>query len=687
MSLSFLVPAFLAGLAALAIPILVHLSRKETRSSVSFPSLMFVRRVPHPSTSRRAIHRWPLLLLRLLGLALLVLAFARPFVDREGADLLPDASGGRDVVVLLDRSYSMGLGDRWTRAVAAAEEAVAEVGRGDRGTVILFDSRAQAAGPTTMESAELAASLRGLEPGPRTTRYAPALRYAQRILSSSPMPRREVVLISDFQRAGWDADASEVRSISLPQGTTLRPVNVAEGEEAGNVTVAALSVDRSETEGRERATLTARIVRSGSETGAAEVPVVLEIDGRPVETRNVALGDTRSTTVSFAPVTLPVGETLRGRIRLPEDALAADNDFHFVVDADQRIGALVVEGPGTPPQASFYLERALQLAQSPAFRLQRRNVGQLTAADLESHPVLIFNRTPLPDGEVGRRIRERVEGGAGLVLVAGDNSLGEWEGVLPELGRTVDRSAQGGTALGFVDLGHPVFESFSSPRSGDFTAARVFRYRPIGEGPRALARFGDGGVALAEVSAGEGRVLIWSSSLDSGWNDLVLQPVFLPFVHQLARYAAGYAPAPLWRLVGEPFDPGAVDPQAEPYTLAISPAGERLEVDGSRPLTLEEPGFYELRDQRTGDRGTVVAVNMDPGEAAVEPFDPAELVAAVVPREGQLAAAGSTVPLTTAERERQQNAWWYLLVIAFLLLTAETVMSNRYYRAATPLKG
>src|SRR5690606_40883164 len=98
-----LVPAFLAGLLALAIPVLIHLTRKETKNSVAFPSLMFIRRVPHKSKSRRTIHRWPLLLLRLAALALVVFAFSRPFVDRQGAGILPASTGGRAVVVLLDR--------------------------------------------------------------------------------------------------------------------------------------------------------------------------------------------------------------------------------------------------------------------------------------------------------------------------------------------------------------------------------------------------------------------------------------------------------------------------------------------------------------------------------------------------------------------------------------------------------
>jgi hypothetical protein len=684
MSLSFLVPAFLAGLLALAVPVLIHLTRKETRNSVSFPSLMFIRRVPHKSKSRRTIHRWPLLLLRLAALALLVLAFARPFLDREGADALPVSAGGREVVVLLDRSYSMGFGDRWERAVEAAEEAVDGVGANDRGTLLLFDSRAEAASPTTMDRNELRTSLSGVEPGPRPTRYAPALRYAQRLLASSPLPRREVVLISDFQRSGWDADAAEAGSIRMPAGTAIQPVDVAGGE-GTNVTVASLSVDRSVTEGRERATLTARLV-SNVDTIGGTLPVVLEVDGRPVETVQATIAG-RSGTVTFDPLTLPAEAEIRGRLLLPEDALEVDNTFNFVLAADQRIGAMIVEGPGTPPDASFYLQRALQLGQAPGFRVELRNVGQLTADDLDDHGVLIFNQTALPGGEIGRRLRARVEGGSGIVFVAGDNPLGEWEGVLPGLGRTVDRSAEGGTTLGFVDMGHPVFEPFSAPRSGDFTAARVFQYRPLSDGARVLARFGDGGIALTEQPVGKGRVLVWSSTLDSRWNDLALQPVFLPFVHQLARYAAGYSPSAAWQVVGDPFDPGATDPYAAPYTLALTPGGERLPMDDSRPLALEEPGFYELRDQRTGDRGALVAVNVDPSEAALESFDPVELVSAVSASNEAGARAEEAVPLTLQERERQQSAWWYLLLLAFLILAAETVMSNRFYRAATPTRG
>src|SRR5918993_3223253 len=107
--MSFLAPLFFVGLAALAIPVVIHLIQRERKHVVAFPSLMFVRRIPYQSVKRRRIRHWSLLLLRLAALALIVAAFARPFL--RGTTLAASAEGARDVVVLLDRSYSMGHGD------------------------------------------------------------------------------------------------------------------------------------------------------------------------------------------------------------------------------------------------------------------------------------------------------------------------------------------------------------------------------------------------------------------------------------------------------------------------------------------------------------------------------------------------------------------------------------------------
>ena len=110
--MSFLAPLFFVALAGLAIPVLLHLTQREKKQIVHFPSLMFVRRIPYQSVRRRKIQNWLLLFVRLAALALIILAFARPLHPAPTMPA-PIGAGAREVVVLLDTSYSMGYGDRW----------------------------------------------------------------------------------------------------------------------------------------------------------------------------------------------------------------------------------------------------------------------------------------------------------------------------------------------------------------------------------------------------------------------------------------------------------------------------------------------------------------------------------------------------------------------------------------------
>jgi hypothetical protein len=141
--MNFLAPAFLAGLAAIAVPVLIHLIHRERRVVVPFPSLMFLQRIPYRSVRRQKLRHLLLLLLRCAALALLVAAFSRPFFARRQNAIA--TSGARQVVILLDHSASMGYGDRWTKARDAAKKVARGLGGGDRATLVLFAGDASVA--------------------------------------------------------------------------------------------------------------------------------------------------------------------------------------------------------------------------------------------------------------------------------------------------------------------------------------------------------------------------------------------------------------------------------------------------------------------------------------------------------------------------------------------------------------
>lgn len=663
MGFGFLVPFFLAGLAALAIPVVIHLTRRQNRPPVPFPSLMFLQRQPEPTTRRRQVRNWPLLLLRCLALALLAAAFARPFLAGDPADLSASETGRRDVVVLLDRSGSMAYQGQWARASAAVRGVLDRLGPEDRATLVLFDTESAAATPATGDRGLLDAALANARPGARATRYVPALRHAERLLAGSGYPRREVVLVSDFQRAGWEREAGEIASVRLPHGTVLTPVPVGDGTPR-NAALASAVLRRTREAGRERASVAARL-----QGVATPVPVTLEIDGRPVATRTATPDDGGGATVEFDALTLPTRRAARGTLRIPADALPVDDRFDFTLAPDPRRPVLLATGSGR----SVYLQRALAIGDDPGFAVEIRPAGGLGNGDLAGRSVVVLDGAPFPEGEAGQRLRAWIEAGGGVVMILGDGSVGALEGV----GRTVDRSAGGGTALGHLDLGHPVLEPFSAPHSGDFGTARVFRYRAVDAGglDAVLARFADGGVALGERRLGRGRVLLWTSALDGRWNDLPLQPVFLPLVHQMVGYAAGAGANQPWFTVGDPVEPAGLAGGARP-TLALSPSGARVALREGAPLTVDEPGFWTLREQDSGAGAVPVAVNADRSESDLARFDPRELVGAVgFARDARTPEAAAAV--SREERERQQSAWWYLIAGALLLLGAETFLANR----------
>jgi Mg-chelatase subunit ChlD len=131
----------------------------------------------------------------------LAAAFARPVLTRARRAA---ETGGTEVVVLLDRSLSMRYGARWATAQDAVRKRIAALGRDDRLTLVPFDLRAAALNEPSADAAMLRAALDGLKPVDAGTRLAPAVAVARRALGISRLPRREVMVVSDFQRSSWD---------------------------------------------------------------------------------------------------------------------------------------------------------------------------------------------------------------------------------------------------------------------------------------------------------------------------------------------------------------------------------------------------------------------------------------------------------------------------------------------------
>ncbi len=689
--MAFLAPLFFAALLTFAIPILIHLTQRERKQVVEFPSLMFLEKIPYQSVRRRRIRDWPLLAMRLAAILLIVLAFARPFFDRPIV-ALANVSGPREVVILLDRSYSMGYSDRWARAQAAARQVVQGLTSTDHATLILFGTNAQAEVRATADLSRVTAAIDGAKLSAEATRYAPALKLAQRVLADSTLQTREVVMISDFQRNGWVRD----ENLRLPEGTVFKPVPITDAQTA-NLTVSNVLPQRAMFSGQERLTVAANVINRGP-SAVNNVQVRLELDNRSVESQSVSVQPGSPVSVSFQPFTLARAYT-RGTVRIGDDALKPDNAFHFVVSPAQRLSVLLVEPSRAPRESSLFLQKALAIGTTPQFQVDMRQGESVATTDLDRHRVVILNDVAaLSSGEA---LKAFVSKGGGLLVLLGDHA--NWgtdsNDLLPGVpSNVVDRAGRGG-ALAELDFSHPVLELFKAPRSGNLTTARFFRYRTITMKPepagdkegeqvpsrRVVARFDDAAVAMAERKIGSGSVMLWASTLDNYWNDLAKKPVYLPFVHQVVRHLATYEQPKNFLTIGDVVDPGhllrasGLGLQSGTGAMILTPAGQRIEQSGTpTPVQLALPGFYEVHG-RSNQSGTVsIAANLDTAESDLSVLDTQELNAALSGRPGTVnPAAADAAVMTPEDHERRQNFWWYLLMAGIVLLGIETAISNR----------
>ena len=673
---TFLAPLFLAAAAAIAIPIIIHLRRREQRTTLPFPSLMFLRKVPHRSTSRRQIHQWPLLLLRILALVLIAAAFARPLLDRETPLVAAGMDPARELVILIDRSYSMGVGDRFAQAKQIALDTIATLRAVDRATIIAFDASARPLIDPTADRAALRKLVEGFSIGDGATRFAPAIKIAAGVLDASALPVRDALLISDMQRTAWDNDPTA----KLPAGATLRTIAVSSPPQS-NLAIADITLKRVVSEGRELVTPAARIVNLAS-AASPSVVVALSLDGRPAQTRQVTVPASGAANVEFDAV--PITKPTRAAVTLPVDAVPADNERVALLEPGNSLKVLVV---GSTSQSNLYLTQALALGDDPEFTVVDR-AGGLAIADMKDRDVIVLNDVPVPAGPVGTRLREFIEAGGGLIVATGDRgSQARFNDISSTLlpGRPngiVDRAREGGIPLGTVERSHPVFDLFRAPRSGDLLAPRFYKHTLIDEmtadsALRAtsdvLARFGDGSAALLERRVGNGRVLLLGAPLDNYWSDLPVQPVYLPLMHRMLIYAAGWERDQAANTVGDVVSLGAGD------YVAVSPRGKRITLSAAQPsLPMEERGFYEVRGADNDNEViATIASNVDVGESDLAPLDAAELVSAVqTPAGTERRSPREQAQASAEERERRQSLWWYLLVAGFTLLAAETVISN-----------
>jgi len=688
--MNFLNPLYLFALAAVAVPILIHIFSRRRVPEVPFSTIRFLDRSDRRSMMRINVRRLLLLFLRVLAIAFVALAFARPVVRGGLAALFP-AGGSRAACILLDRSYSMGVegdgGVAFERAVARLASILDNLDSGDEVSIILFDTAQEALYDGTFERSAALGALKAMRPSWGGTDLRSAVALAQRTLDGTRREARELYIVSDFQktslgrsgaRAGGASRGTTSRT-ALPVRAFLLPVQTAA---AANVAIENVLTPRVTLHKGETAELSI-VCRNASRELPAKFPLEILIGGRRIMEKEIEIlpdGYFNAT----AAVPAERAGWIEGIVKKRSDRLPADDTRYFTLEVREKARVLLIADEG-----SFYLEQALSPGGAEGdIAVVKRGWRTFTTLDLNAAEVVLLGPGKGPALADIAAIDRFVSGGGKAIVL-----------LLPELKAAAERLSRYPLRFEFAEMPQGFF-AIAKPAGGsgylapfdaeDLAALARLRFRSaalVGGVPAGAAQLSltTGNPFVWEERRGEGGVVFAGLDPRPEAGELVLSPYFLPLVQQLVLAAGTKSPADDGRLVGEPvLWKGVIDGDATcelPGGTILIP--ERIEGGAPPGRTggvlipgVDTPGFV-----------TIFAGSLVKAKIAVNPDCRGESDLSYLPAREAADSLGlgdrliveedrELAPAIRAAREGKEIAT-PLLIIAMALFAAELVIAQR----------
>ena len=567
------------------IPLAIHLLNRRQQRRLRFPAVRFVLISQRRVARTYNLRNWLLLAVRTLAVIFLALLLAHPLWE-TGAGL--SARGAPlSTAIIVDNSLSMQVreeGAPFREAKQAAGRILAALGDRDRAAVIATNPVGRRE-PRLKDSRETV--LKDLDPLAVTAGaadFTAALRTAYGLLRETG-GQKALWVVTDLGLSGWDR-------LSLPAVGEYDPtvpvkiITVGSSEAGPGATIDALaSPALNIAPGLDIGLVTSL----GASVAGAGLPVAarLHIDGKVRDEKQVTLSGDAESTVDFQ-FKLDRPGSHSGYVSLHGEGLSEHLRHYFTLHTRDRLNVLLVDGD--PQRAlvaseTFFLSRALNPTGDAANSVLLPEVilsGAVGQVDPEGYQALVLaNVATLPPPFVAR-LAAFVEGGGGLLLSLGDQVVAEdhnralWNNASPllpgPLGERRRVPLDRNVTVGEVDVMHPALEAFGDRRLLDsLRSAKVSSYFQVSPvGGRTLMRLSNGDPLLVEKEVGKGRVLLWTSTADSAWNNLPLKTGYVPLVQSLVTHMAGGSSGSI--------DTGIIAGTEKRWSTDTAHAGKRLRV-------------------------------------------------------------------------------------------------------------
>jgi len=640
---SFINPILLWGLLFMLLPPIVWLLTRRKWRVLDWGAMDILLEIVAEQHKRRKLWEIILWILRVLLLALVALALARPLLG--GGSFF---GGGGRMLILIDNSLSMatraGASSRFDKAKERALELVGQAGVGTGIALVTLNEQAEPViGHFSADHPLVTETIKGMSVSDLGGNIDAGLRAGLEVIQQFGGGCTSYV-ISDFQRSEWaDAKAERVNLLRQLQdlgGVTM--LAIADGL-AGNCSATGLRVAAGAARAGSPVPLVATLFNHGSK--AVDLTAELLIDQDVADSSRVSVPAGGSVETMLHTSALSAG-LHRISVRLPHDHLLADNTFHLalsVVDAVPVLAVVADDVPADGTTPASFIELCLNPyldgseAAEAAFDVTTINASDLLGEDLSAYQLLVVAQLPGINALQAEHLEGFVASGGGLMLFFGKRcDPDNWNNLLHRggeglLARPLEtsllREDDDQLPLQFKpeSPGHPLWQGLVGGSTDYFSQAAIWSswsFAPADDRNVSLASASRQDQAEAatiayDVAHGRGHALIFGTSADLSMNNLAIRKVYVGMINQAVAHLRSFAGGQRQVRTGESLERG-VDFARSQASYRLTSPDSSLRVVSVRSLDgdyrLELPplnlaGFYLLINKTQSDDRDLLAAN------------------------------------------------------------------------------
>ncbi len=661
--MTFLYPSFLWALAALAIPVVIHLFNFRRTTRVYFSNTRFLKHVKEVTTAKRRLKHYLILASRLLFLLFLVIAFAQPVIPAR-----EQMANTRNIVLYIDNSQSMAahLDDRsrgLDAALAFAQHIVDLFPPDTRYRIVTNDfAPFSNTFKAKAEAMDILAQIR-ISPVTRSMRE-----IKQRLEQDGASRAREYFWIADFQKSTAGSIPTEWDSTSQWH---LVPVHFAS---APNVFLDTAYLENPFSASGERNALTVR-VRNEGDAEVDQLNVRLTINNIQAGTATVTIPQGGIAQATF-DLTTGLSGLNRAVISFNDFPVAFDNQFYLALNFTSKVSIIEIKATAevTPVERVFGNTTVFNF---DAFPVTNFNYSLLASADL-----VVVNGLDRLDPSLSLSLAEYLQESGTLLLIPGTKPVPKgFEQLLGANEVRVRTTGPDPRDLSRPDFDNPFFENVFEERSVSISMPRATPMLDWGPDRSAILKFKNDQPFLSRFNR-QGWLYLMASPLEPGYTDFYNHAIFVPVMYRIAASGRKNENR-LYHTLNKDFITLRLDslPQDEPLRLIgdqeILPAQRRVndQVFLEIPKFSMSQGFYSVTS--ADDTVSLVAFNLDKRESLLDRFTSEEVKNQMGNGENiSIFEAESAEAFSSEIRERYlgKSLWKYAVLIALFFLLVEVLL-------------